>query len=136
VDQIYPDATLLAMLQDIVTTGGIDYHLFTNNVTPDLTFTLTSFVEAAWGGYAIQNVLPAAFTIQSVSGHVGTLIAAPVTFVNTSGSTQNAYGYFITRHSDGMFRGCARFDGAPAVILNGGSQQVIPILSDLSLLGS
>lgn len=131
-NQIYPDDGLLAMLLDVVTAGGLDFHLFTNNYTPVRGSLIGNFTEAAWAGYAVVNVLPAAFLIQSVSGHVGTIIAPPISFANTSGGVVNAYGYYATRHSDGKLRFAARFDGAPAVILDGGSQQVTPILSDFS----
>lgn len=135
-NQLYPDAGLLRMLNKLVGVNGLVYHLFTNNITPDLDTELGDLTEATWTGYASARVFPADFTTQSVVSHLGSIIAAPVAFLNSSGSSKTAYGYFITDFDTGDLIGVARFDSAPVTIANGASQQVIPILADFSGLAS
>lgn len=135
-DQIYPDSGLVEGLTYLVQTAGWDYHLFTNNLTPGLTNVLGDFTEAAWAGYAVQQVTLAAFSLRGVVSHLGSLQALPVAFLNSSGGTVTAYGFFVTWHVSGNLVCCARFDGAPVSILNGQSQFVTPIVSDYSALAT
>jgi len=135
VTQIYPDAALVPILQRIVA-GGVHVHLFANNVTPDQSTTLGTFTEAAWAGYAVQNVLASAFSLTGVAGHVGGITAAAVAFGNSSGGNQSAYGYYVTDTTDTILLWCARFDSAPIVQPNGGSWQVTPTVGDFSQAAS
>lgn len=135
-DQIYPDSTLLPILTKVCGSTGLDYHLYTNNLTPLLTTVLGDFTEAAWAGYVAQTVVDADFTIKAVVSHLGSFLAAPVAFANTSGAPVNAYGYFVTDNTTGDFVTCARFDSAPVTIPDGESRQVIPILANYSGLAS
>jgi hypothetical protein len=134
-DQIYPDAALVPLaLQDCA--GAWDYHLFTNNVTSGLAALLSSFTEATWTGYAVITVTQSQFTITGVSGHIGTIQAAPIAFNNTSGGSVTAYGYFVTDSVTGDLICFAIFDGGPLTILNGGSLQVIPLHAQQSRYAS
>lgn len=130
-NQIYPDQGLIALLTRLVT-PSVNYHVFTNNIVPDLNTTLGMLTEAAWAGYALVNVLPGAFTIGSVTAHVGTIIAPPISFFNTSGGDVNAYGYYITDPGNTLLLGICLFSGAPITIPDLGSQQVVPIFGDFS----
>ena len=133
--QIYPDAALITLLQRIVT-PSVTVRLFVNNVTPDRSLTLGGLTEAGWTGYAAQNVLAAAFTLTGVAGHVGGITAAAVSFSNTSGGSQSAYGYFVTDASGSFLLWAARFDGAPITQPDGGSWQVTPTIGDFSQAAS
>jgi hypothetical protein len=134
-DQIYPDSTLVPQLARIAS-NSLTWHLYTNVGPPDLSYTLGSFTEAGWAGYTPQTVAPASFTTTGVSGHLGYMIAGPVSFGNTSGVNQQAYGYFITDAVTGDLVGCAQFDSAPITIVTGGTYQVVPLLANQSALSS
>jgi hypothetical protein len=133
VDQIYPDVTLVPILQAIAL-NGFDYHLYTNNYTPNLSATLGSFTEAVWPGYALVTVPLASFTLTGVASHLGSMIAPLIAFGNTTGANQNAYGFFVTDHVTTNLVFCARFDGAPIVVPPGGGGQIVPILACYSAL--
>jgi hypothetical protein len=130
-NQIYPDQGLVELLTRLVT-PSVHYHLFTNNIIPDLSTTLGALVEAAWAGYAVVTVLPGAFTIGTVTAHVGTIIAAPISFFNTSGGDVTPYGYYVTDAGNTKLYAITLFSGAPITIPDGGSQQVVPIFGDFS----
>lgn len=129
--QIYPDAALVPLLQRLLT-GGINLHLFANNAVIDQSITLSGLTEAAWAGYAVQNVPAAAFTLTGVAAHVGGATAAAVAFGNTSGGNQSAYGYYATDAANTVLLWCARFDAAPIVQPSGGSWVVTPTVGDFS----
>lgn len=133
--QIYSDQACENILTDLLA-GMADFeiHLFTNNLTVDRNNVIGDFIEPAWAGYASVTVAPGDFTI-STSGHLTTALASPITFENTSGSGQNAYGYYVT-NSAGDLIAAARFDGAPITIPDGGTYPVVPIIGDFSQYAS
>jgi hypothetical protein len=134
-NQIYPDAGLVASLQRIAT-PSLHCHLYDNNLVPDRSTTLGTLHEASFGGYAIQTVPVASFTLTGVVAHVGGIQALPVAFANTSGGPQQAYGYYVTDETDTYLVAVARFDAAPVTIPDGGNQLVVPVLGDYSALSS
>lgn len=134
-DQIYPDNGLVYMLKSVVY-PTVNFRLFVNNLTPGLGNVPSDFTEAAWSGYSAQSVAEASWTFSQVTSHVGSLQAPNVSFANTSGSSQNAYGYFVTDSTNTYVIFCARFDAAPLVIPNGGALPVTPIVSNYSALAS
>jgi hypothetical protein len=130
-NQIYPDAGLLQWMGRMVV-GDFHYHLYTNNVVPDKSTTLGVLTEATWAGYAVITVTAAAFTLSGITGHIGSLLAAPISFTNTSGMSQTAYGYYVTDTADSILFAVALFDSPPVTILNGGVQLATPIIGDFS----
>jgi hypothetical protein len=130
-DQIYPDVSLVPLLQ-LLAANGFHFHLYTNNATIDRAITLGGLTEAAWSGYAPVNVTSGAFTLSSTVGHVGSLLAAPIAFVNASGSSQTAYGYFITDTANTTLYAAAQFDSAPITKVNGDSWIITPVIGDFS----
>lgn len=133
--QIYPDNGLLSWLTRMMS-ADVNYHLFTNDVTPTRDTVLGDLTEAAFSGYAVHTVTLADFTLSGVTGHVGTMIGAPFSFTNESGGPVNAYGYYITNTANTVLLGIARFDSAPVTKADDESWLVTPSLSDLSQYAS
>lgn len=134
-DLLFPDVGLVFQLQQILT-PRVHYHLFSNVYVPTLNTTLSDLTEASFSGYAPQPAPVSAFTITGVSGHQGYAIAPPVTFTNSSGGSENVYGYYVTDVSDAILLAVALFDGAPISIAAGGTQTVLPTWGDFSQLSS
>lgn len=134
-DQIYPDAGLVEQLRRILT-AGVHFHLFTNNIVPGVSTTLSGLTEAAWSGYVPIPKALSDFIIQGVAGHVGYALGNTFAFVNSSGANQTAYGYYVTDTTDTILLAVARFDDAPETIPNGGSWLVTPRWGDYSQLTS
>ena len=133
-NQVYPNAGLVLFLQRMAL-GDFHFHLYANNYTPVKGSTLLNFTEAPWLGYVDIAVAAAAFTLYGVAGNVGSLLAAPIAFVNTSGAPQSAYGYYVTDTSDTILLAAAIFDASPISQNNGDSWLVTPVLGDFSQFG-
>lgn len=133
--QIYPDVGLVEFLERMVA-DDFHFHLYTNNVTPDRDTELADLTEMAIAGYAIVTVTDADFALSGVAGHVGTVLAAPIDFLNGTGAPVNAYGYYITNVANTILLAVARFDDAPVSKAAGDSWIVVPTLSDLSQYSS
>lgn len=130
-NQIYPDAGLVQLnLRSLAAT--VRYRLFTNNATIDRSTVLAGLTEAAWTGYINVPLTDVDFTLNGVVSHVGYSIALPVNFANSSGSTQTAYGYYVTDTTNTYLLAVAKFD-SPRTILDGTSLQVTPSWGDFSL---
>jgi len=136
-DLIFPDAGLVEQLNRVLT-GSVKYHLYTANVTPTRSTVLTDLdaSEASWTGYAAVTQTWTDYTINGVAAHNGYALAPPISFANTSGSTQNPYGYYVTNTGSTILLACARFDGAPTPILTGTSLLLVPVWGDFSRLGA
>lgn len=141
-DQIYPDDGLIWWLQQMVGQGlasGVEFDLFASNITPALTDTVSTYSGSipSWAGYGGPiAVAGSAFTFVNVVAHLGSAQAPNVAFGNSSGSTQQAYGYIIRNPGGTKLLAAARFDSAPLSILNGAFQLVTPIVGDFSGLTS
>lgn len=133
--QVYPDQGLLMFL-DRAIAGDFKFHLFVNNVTPDRDTELADLTEATFAGYAEVTVDAADFSLEGVAGHVGTKVAAPISFLNSSGGDATAYGYYATDTAETKLLMVARFDSAPITKANGESFLVTPTISDYSQYSS
>lgn len=134
-DLLFPDDGLVYQLSQILQTN-VTYRLFTNAITPTLSTVWANMTEAAWSGYAAQTQSWSDFTINGVAAHNGFALASPISFDNTSGSTQQAYGYYVTDPSNTKLLAVALFDGAPISIPTGTSYNVVPTWGDFSGLSS
>lgn len=134
-DLIFPDAGLVEQLTRILN-GTVKYRLFTNNVTPSLGDTVSTYTEAAWSGYAAHSLTFSDYAINGVSGHNGFAIGSPISFSNSSGGAVNAYGYYVTDSGGTILLAVARFDSAPVSIPSGGNTSVVPVWGDFSQLAS
>jgi len=92
------DVMALAVLNAYFTTGqDLKLHLYTNNYAPTDVSTVSSFTEAAGGGYAAITLTGANFT-NSIVGGIAQAAYATQTFTFTGPLTDNAgvYGYYVT----------------------------------------
>lgn len=134
--QIYPDVALTPILARIVT-PSVRFHLFDNDITPGLGTVLSDFHEMGSGeGYASVLVLAADFSLSGVTAHIASMLAAPISFLKTSGTPADAYGYFATDDAGTVLLWAARFDSAPLTRSPGGSWIVTPTVQDFSNLSS
>jgi hypothetical protein len=129
-NQVFADEQLPKILSRMLD-PDVTYRLFVNDVTPDGTETPASFTEASWTGYSAVSVALAEWIDSGVAGGVDLWIHAPIAFANSSGSDQQAYGYFVL-DSDGDLLCAARFDGAPLTRADGQVFFVIPTMGDFS----
>lgn len=129
-DQVFPDDGLVQAALNMLGTG-IQYRLYTNDVTPTLFSVVGDFSEAAFGGYVPVALTVADFGLVQVLNHVGIIQAAAIAFQNTSGGNVTCYGYFVL-DDQGNVLAAARFDSAPLVRADGESFIIIPIFGDLS----
>lgn len=134
-NQVHPDGSLLNLLNQIVA-GGVNYHLFTAPTTdPGLAPTGPGyFTEDTTGGWANVpiNVPAANFSLQTVAGHQGAIVAPDIAWTNASGSPQTDYGYFITDSTNTKLLAYGFFDSAPIVTPNLGSLTLTPKFGDQS----
>jgi hypothetical protein len=92
---------------------GYTLHLYTNNVTPDDTFTVGSFTEATFLGYA--SVALAGWTVPTVAAHLASTTANPITFTAT-GAYQSIYGWYVTDGAGDYV--CGGRDAAAPVVMS------------------
>jgi hypothetical protein len=133
--QVFPDEDLVESLLNIVA-PSIWYALFSNNLTPTDSNVIGDFTQAVIGPGATllaQKVLPGAFTLQAVSGHIGKITAPDITISNVSGFTVTVYGYLagfgVTANAVTDLLLAARFDVAPLVLAPGDTVNITPTLS-------
>lgn len=129
--QLYPDTGLTEQLTRIAA-AGLRFHLFVNNYTPAPDANFGSIVEASWTGYAVVDLDDTDFTTRGVTAHVGFILAPPISFVNSSGSDQIAYGYYVSDLGVSKMLAIARFDSAPITKHDGESFIVVPTWADFS----
>lgn len=133
-DLLFPDTGLVYQMSAVLT-NKVNYHLYTNNYTPTLSTVLGDLTEAAWSGYAAITQQFSDFTLNGVAAHNGYAIAPPITFANSSGVSQTAYGYYVTDHSNATLLAVALFD-TPLVLPTGVGGNVTPVWGDYSGLSS
>jgi len=134
--QIHPDTSLVPMLKRIVA-GGVNYHLFTNNITVDRDTVLGDFVEPVPGSaYSPITVDDADFALTGVATHRGSIIAPMIEFVPIGDYGESIYGYYATDSTDTDLLACANFDDAPIPWATGSSVPVLPIFGDTSRFAS
>lgn len=130
-DLIFPDVGLVWLLRRVVGVG-LKYHLYVNNHAPGVSTTLASLTEATYSGYAPILVAAADWTVSAVAGHVGDLEAMPIAFLNSSGVSRSAYGYYVTDNTNTQLVCAASFDEPPVVKAYGESWIIEPILGSYS----
>jgi hypothetical protein len=135
--QLYPDQGLTYSLKQIANGSGLGlyWQLYQNNFTPTLNSQLSDFTLATitWGRIQVPV---AAFTLEQVAAHVGSIQAPNIVFTNSTGVIQVIYGYVILDATAGKVVGAARFDAAPITVPLLGTQTVTPILGDFSEFSS
>lgn len=128
----FPDAGLLKLL-DLIVANNLKLHIFVNNVTPSDSTVLGGLTEASWTGYAAQTLSAGSWVSLGVTGHIGTYVYPTCTFSNTGGSSQNAYGWYITDNGGTILIAVGLFDGAPVSLpATTGTYSFIPTIGDRS----
>ena len=132
---LVPDVGEILMLQYLVNMLSTDgtagpsngerlLRLFTNNLTPSDTTTLSTVTEAVGStGYAPITLVGASWTTTQVAG-VTTAVYSEQTFTFTTAVT--VYGYYVTTiYGSPALLWLERFSGAPFILPSGGGQIAI-----------
>jgi len=129
--QVYPDEGLEQLL-DWMLANTIKLHLYVNDLTPTKDTVLADLTEAAWTGYAVEDILTTDWSVKGVSAHNGYALSDPKAFDNGSGADQDAYGYYYTDSAETMLLAIVRFDSAPITKADGETWTVFPTWGDFS----
>lgn len=91
--------------------------LFVNDYVPTLDTVLGDFVEAAFPGYAREDLLDAEWVdpVEVSDRLESTYGEEPLTWTNGGSIVQNVFGYFIVDNDDGLVLLAEKFD-APRVM--------------------
>lgn len=93
--------------------------LFQNNITPAETDVTSTYTEATWTGYSSITLTPGSWSV--VEGAPTRASYAQQSFTSSAGSqSQNNYGYFLTRTTNGRIMIAERFTDGPYQIVNNG----------------
>lgn len=133
-DAVYPDEGLLE-IQDQMLEDDLILRLYINDVTPVFTTVLANLTEASWTGYVALTLDFASWVTKGIQNHRASALGNPASFLNSSGSPVQAYGYFITNAAGTKLRQAVRFDSAPATIGSGDTFLVFPTWGDFSEFG-
>lgn len=105
------------MLRKIVA-GGVNLHLYTNDITPAAAHTLATYTEATGGGYAEKAL--AAGTWGFTPGNPSSMTYPEQEFVFNGTATITLYGYFVTDEVTGILLFAERFTNGPYTMANDG----------------
>jgi hypothetical protein len=106
--------------------------LYKSNTTPGDSDTAATYTEAAFAGYAASTLTAANWSI--TTGNPSTCAYAEQTFTANATATEDIYGYFVTRASDGKLLYSERFTNGPYAMRNSGD--AIKITLNFSLTGA
>ncbi len=96
---------------------NVRLHLFTNNLTPSESDTLSMYTESSATGYSVKE-LPGASCTFFTSAGTSSATYARQTFTYTTAET--VYGYYMTNQAVSTLIWAERFTGAPFQIPTGG----------------
>lgn len=106
---------LAEAITNILNSGTIA--LFVNNVTPTPSFTLGSFVEPSWAGYARESGVT--WSTPALTGSIAYTDSGTLTFPVTSGGTgTTCYGYFVVNPGNTLVVFAEKFD-IPITVVDG-----------------
>lgn len=125
-----PNSAELIIIQyvlNVSTPEGLVLHLYSNNILPQETDTISNYIEVTGGGYASVSLVAGNWNI--VAGTPTTAEHSEVVFTFT-GAVGNVYGYFVTRTTGGELFWSERFTNGPFNIqTNGDEIRVTPRLT-------
>lgn len=104
--------------------------LFTNNVTPDDTFTESSFTEASGGGYANKPLVGTSWSIATNANDEAeaTYVAQTYTFTGALTGGATIYGWYLTETTSGLLLACERNASSITPVNNGDNIIINPRL--------
>ena len=101
------------------TPENLKLRLFKSNTTPAETDTAATFTEADFTGYANVNLTGSSWTVTGGDPTIASY--AQQSFTSSAAQTsQNVYGYYMTRVTGGELALAERFPDAPYPIANNG----------------
>ncbi len=98
---------------------GLVIHLYSNNIIPLETDTVTNYIEVAGGGYSSISLVAGNWTI--IAGTPTSAEHTEVVFSFT-GAVGNVFGYFVTRTTGGELMWAERFSNGPFNIQTSGDE--------------
>jgi hypothetical protein len=107
------------------TTEGLTLKLYSNNVTPSVTDTPSSYTEVTGGGYSSVSLTNSSWVIDS---GVATYPQQTWTFTASVG---NIYGYYVVNNTSNQVVFAERFASGPYVVANSGD--IIRVTINLSI---
>jgi hypothetical protein len=126
---VVSDSSEVLMLQYILNKSNpsnLTIHLYSNNVTPGESSTITTFTEVTGFGYNPIALIPANWTIVIDDFAKGEHTEVTWTFTGAAGAI---YGYYVTRQT-GELMWAERFTNGPYTINTSGDEiRVTPRLS-------
>lgn len=127
---VVPSPSEVYMLQYILNVANpqdLVIRLYSNNVIPDESSTLATFIEVAGGGYTSSNLAPGSWSI--IAGNPSQAEHTEIVWVFT-GAVGPVYGYYVTRSGTGELMWAERFTNGPFNInTNGDEIRITPRLT-------
>lgn len=117
------EAVMLNILLNKDAAEELDMHIYQNDVTPTAATVIGDFTEATFTGYASVELSSSNYAVAAGAGAADPATASypAVNFTSSSDqSSQNCYGYYITRRTTGDLLWCERFTDGPYNIQNNG----------------
>lgn len=130
---IVPDASELTMLQHVLNYAAPQnqvLRLFTNNVTPDQSYTAASFTEASGGGYAAKSITGTSWVISTDGSNKGSAAYAAQTWTFTGALSGSAviYGWYLVEVTSGLLLACERITNSFQPGTNGDQLIITPTI--------
>lgn len=118
----------------LVANEGFEFALYTNAVTWSHSTVLADLVEAAWSGYARTTVPNASWGTPTLDPSFNAVAQASVlaSYLNSSGATQTAQGFFVVGATSGTLYGGGPFN-TPLTINNGDTVSTYPLYLENTL---
>lgn len=111
------EVLLLKYMLGQSTADNVRLHLYTNNLTPAATDSLSMYTESVASGYSVKELPGAAWTYGTVSS---TSSASYARQTYTYSTSETVYGYYITNQGVSTLIWAERFTGAPFQVPSGG----------------
>ncbi len=106
---------------------GLVIHLYSNNIIPQETDTITNYVQVSGGGYAAIGLIAGSWTILPGTPTSAEHVEVVWTF---NGAVGNVYGYYVTRVTGLELMWAERFSNGPFNIQTSGDEiRVTPRLT-------
>lgn len=110
---------IIQYILNISTPEGLVVHLYSNNILPQETDTISNYTEVVGGGYSSISLVAGNWTV--VPGTPTTAEHTEVIFSFT-GAVGNVFGYFVTRVTGGELFWAERFSNGPFDIQTPGDE--------------
>jgi hypothetical protein len=121
------EINLLGRMLNFAASDNVILHLYTNNVTPSSSDTLTTYTESAGAGYAAITLTGASWVI---AGPTPATASYPQQTFTYTGAEPTIYGYYVSNNAITILEWAEKFtDGPYAIPSGGGSVKITPKIS-------